>query len=121
MVCSAFQYCEYAAYYQYIQRESETLAMEVDIRKEMSREEIKELIQIREVREIMFQDELKNKVLIYDEDKMESDGSFDLIYYYINRKESLRDPETVIYVDTVSKRKARERSIREFEKRRKAV
>ena len=81
----------------------------------------KELLSKRTQKEIMIQSDLKGKLIIFSEDIIFKDGSCDFIYYYLDKKASLKDPDTIIYVDYYSKRKAREKSIEEFKKRRRRV
>ena len=84
----------------------------------MSRETKKKIIEERQIKDILFQDDLKGKVIFYNEDEIQKDGTFDLIYYYVDKKTDPKDPETIIWRDKFSSRKARENSIKEFKKRR---
>ena len=84
----------------------------------MSRETKKKIIEERQIKDILFQDDLKGKIIFYNEDEIQTDGTFDLVYYYIDKKTDPKDPETIIWRDKYSSRKIRENSIEEFKRRR---
>lgn len=84
----------------------------------MSRETKKKIIEERQIKDILFQDDLKGKIIFYNEDEIQTDGTFDLVYYYIDKKTDPKDPETIIWRDKYSSRKTRENSIEEFKRRR---
>ena len=92
--------------------------MNTQTEERMSRETKKKIIEERQVKDILFQDDLKGKIIFYDEDEIQTDGTFDLVYYYIDKKTDPKDPETIIWRDKYSSRKTRENSIEEFKRRR---
>lgn len=92
--------------------------MNTQTEERMSRETKKKIIEERQIKDILFQDDLKGKIIFYDEDEIQTDGTFDLVYYYIDKKTDPKDPETIIWRDKYSSRKTRENSIEEFKRRR---
>lgn len=92
--------------------------MNTQTEERMSRETKKKIIEERQIKDILFQDDLKGKIIFYNEDEIQTDGTFDLVYYYIDKKTDPKDPETIIWRDKYSSRKTRENSIEEFKKRR---
>ena len=92
--------------------------MNTQTEERMSRETKKKIIEERQVKDILFQDDLKGKIIFYDEDEIQTDGTFDLVYYYIDKKTDPKDPETIIWRDKYISRKTRENSIEEFKRRR---
>lgn len=92
--------------------------MNTQTEERMSRETKKKIIEERQIKDILFQDDLKGKIIFYNEDEIQTDGTFDLVYYYIDKKTDPKDPETIIWRDKYSSRKTRENSIEEFKRRR---
>ena len=90
--------------------------MNTQTEERMSRETKKKIIEERQIKDILFQDDLKGKIIFYDEDEIQTDGTFDLVYYYIDKKTDPQDPETIIWRDKYSSRKTRENSIEEFKR-----
>ena len=60
----------------------------------------KELLGQRTHKEIMIQSDLKGKLIIFSEDIIFKDGSCDFIYYYLDKKASLKDPDTIVLITT---------------------
>lgn len=87
----------------------------------LSEEEKKKLISERIMKPVMFSKELIDKKFIYSETIIYKDGSVDFKKYYIDKKSSLKDPETVVYVDYYSEEKRRETAKKEFKEKRRRI
>ena len=87
----------------------------------MPHEERKKRIDEMQKKRIMFSNELRGKVIIYNEDIRNDKNEVDFILYYIAIDEDIMDSETIIYVDSYNERKKREEAKKEFERKRRRV
>lgn len=70
---------------------------------------------------VMFSKDLNNKVLVFSETIIYKDGTADIRKYYIDKGASLKNPETVVYVDYYSEEKRRETAKKEFKEKRRRI
>lgn len=77
------------------------------------------MVNQRKQRNIMFSSDLEGKGIVYFDNVFFDDGSVDVIYYYIDEKDDLRNPATIIWVDYASEQKRRKQATKEFYDKRK--
>jgi hypothetical protein len=78
----------------------------------------KAIIENREQKNVMFEAERNDMIIIHHESEVKEDGTADVIYYCMKIKDDLQDIDTIIYIDRLSEQKKREAAKAEYKKRR---